>query len=113
MRLGLNNYEQERKTYLNVLRDTDADYYIVHARYVLFTSLSNLPSIILTFSMPLADLISLYLETEGKIVAIRQIGMYMKNASSPLPIPPREYLQMGIYDLSKILIVLELWDYTE
>ncbi|MFH1770010.1 MAG: tRNA-dihydrouridine synthase family protein [archaeon] len=33
MRLGLNHFEKERKVYLNLIRDTDADFYVVHARH--------------------------------------------------------------------------------
>jgi tRNA-dihydrouridine synthase len=33
MRLGLNKYEKEKKVYLNLLKGTDADFYVVHARH--------------------------------------------------------------------------------
>ena len=33
IRLGLNAYEKEHKVYLNLLRDVDADAFIVHARH--------------------------------------------------------------------------------
>lgn len=33
LRLGLNEYEKEKKTYLNLIRDVDADYFIVHPRH--------------------------------------------------------------------------------
>lgn len=33
MRLGLNRYEKERKTYLNMINTVDADFFIVHARH--------------------------------------------------------------------------------
>lgn len=32
LRLGLNRYETEKKVYLNLIKDTSADFYIVHAR---------------------------------------------------------------------------------
>jgi len=33
MRLGLNSYEKERKTYLNLIKGANADFFIVHARH--------------------------------------------------------------------------------
>jgi len=33
MRLGLNQFEKARKVYLNLIRDTNADFYVVHARH--------------------------------------------------------------------------------
>ncbi|MFA6072575.1 MAG: tRNA-dihydrouridine synthase family protein [Candidatus Woesearchaeota archaeon] len=33
MRLGLNNYEKERKVYLNLIDAIDADFFIIHARH--------------------------------------------------------------------------------
>jgi len=33
MRLGLNQYEKEKKVYLNILNNIDADYFIIHARH--------------------------------------------------------------------------------
>lgn len=33
MRLGLNNYEKEKKTYLNLIDAVDADFFVVHARH--------------------------------------------------------------------------------
>lgn len=33
MRLGLNQFEKDKKVYLNLLNSTNADYYIVHARH--------------------------------------------------------------------------------
>lgn len=33
LRLGLNQYEKEKKTYLNLIREVDADFFIVHARH--------------------------------------------------------------------------------
>jgi hypothetical protein len=33
MRLGLNEYEKKQKCYLNVLKETNADSYIIHARH--------------------------------------------------------------------------------
>jgi tRNA-dihydrouridine synthase B len=33
MRLGLNEYEKEKKVYLNLIREVDADFFIVHARH--------------------------------------------------------------------------------
>lgn len=33
LRLGLNRLEKERKVYLNLLREVDADFFIVHARH--------------------------------------------------------------------------------
>lgn len=33
MRLGLNQYEKEKKVYLNLIREVDADFFIVHARH--------------------------------------------------------------------------------
>ena len=33
MRLGLNQYEKEKKTYLNLIKNVKADFFIVHARH--------------------------------------------------------------------------------
>src|SRR3989338_3679962 len=33
MRLGLNNYEKEKKAYLNLIKNVDADFFVVHARH--------------------------------------------------------------------------------
>jgi len=33
LRLGLNQYEKERKVYLNLLKNVDADFFVVHARH--------------------------------------------------------------------------------
>lgn len=33
MRLGMNKYEKEKKVYLNLLKNVDADFFIVHARH--------------------------------------------------------------------------------
>ena len=33
MRLGLNQYEKEKKTYLNLIKGVNADFFIVHARH--------------------------------------------------------------------------------
>lgn len=33
IRLGLNKYEKEKKVYLNILRNTNPDYFIVHTRH--------------------------------------------------------------------------------
>lgn len=33
IRLGLNNYEKEKKVYLNIIRSTTPDYFIVHTRH--------------------------------------------------------------------------------
>lgn len=33
LRLGMNRYEKEKKTYLNLIREVDADFFIVHARH--------------------------------------------------------------------------------
>jgi tRNA-dihydrouridine synthase len=33
MRLGLNQYEKERKVYLNLIKEVDADFFIIHARH--------------------------------------------------------------------------------
>lgn len=33
IRLGMNQYEKEKKVYLNLLREVDADFFIVHARH--------------------------------------------------------------------------------
>lgn len=33
MRLGLNSEEKKNKLYLNLLKETEADYYIIHARH--------------------------------------------------------------------------------
>lgn len=33
MRLGMNQFEKERKVYLNLIENVDADYFIVHARH--------------------------------------------------------------------------------
>ncbi|MFC1723629.1 tRNA-dihydrouridine synthase family protein [Nanoarchaeota archaeon] len=33
MRLGLNEYEKEKKNYLNLIKEVDADFFIVHARH--------------------------------------------------------------------------------
>ena len=33
LRLGMNKYEKERKNYLNLIREVDADFFIVHARH--------------------------------------------------------------------------------
>lgn len=33
MRLGLNAFEKEKKIYLNLIREVDADFFIVHARH--------------------------------------------------------------------------------
>ncbi len=33
MRLGLNNYEKEKKAYLNLIKNSDADFFVVHARH--------------------------------------------------------------------------------
>ena len=33
MRLGLNKYEKEKKVYLNLINEVDADFFVVHARY--------------------------------------------------------------------------------
>jgi tRNA-dihydrouridine synthase B len=33
MRLGLNKFEKEKKVYLNTIKETNADYYIIHARH--------------------------------------------------------------------------------
>lgn len=33
MRLGLNKYEKERKTYLNLIKGTSPDFFVVHARH--------------------------------------------------------------------------------
>jgi len=33
MRLGLNQYEKDKKVYLNLINNVDADYFIVHARH--------------------------------------------------------------------------------
>ncbi len=33
LRLGMNAYEKEKKTYLNLIEGVDADYFIVHARH--------------------------------------------------------------------------------
>jgi tRNA-dihydrouridine synthase B len=33
LRLGMNEYEKEKKAYLTLIKETDADFYIVHARH--------------------------------------------------------------------------------
>ena len=33
LRLGMNKYEKEKKTYLNLINQVDADFFIVHARH--------------------------------------------------------------------------------
>ncbi len=33
LRLGLNEYEKEKKVYLNLIKEVDADFFIVHARH--------------------------------------------------------------------------------
>jgi tRNA-dihydrouridine synthase len=33
LRLGMNDFEKEKKVYLRLIKDTDADFYIVHARH--------------------------------------------------------------------------------
>ena len=33
IRLGLNEYEKVQKAYLNLIEETNADYYIIHARH--------------------------------------------------------------------------------
>ena len=33
MRLGLNKYELDKKAYLNIIKNVDADYFVVHARH--------------------------------------------------------------------------------
>ena len=33
MRLGLNNYEKEKKAYLNLIKGVNADFFVVHARH--------------------------------------------------------------------------------
>ncbi|MFW6282459.1 MAG: tRNA-dihydrouridine synthase family protein [Minisyncoccales bacterium] len=33
LRLGLNQFEKERKTYLNLINDVEADYFVVHAKH--------------------------------------------------------------------------------
>ncbi len=33
MRLGLNKYEMDKKAYLNIIKNVDADYFVVHARH--------------------------------------------------------------------------------
>jgi len=33
LRLGMNQFEKEKKTYLNLIREVDADFFIVHARH--------------------------------------------------------------------------------
>jgi tRNA-dihydrouridine synthase B len=33
LRLGMNQFEKEKKTYLNLIREIDADFFIVHARH--------------------------------------------------------------------------------
>lgn len=33
IRLGLNQFEKEKKTYLNLIKEVDADFFIVHARH--------------------------------------------------------------------------------
>lgn len=33
MRLGLNEYEKRKKAYLNIIKEVDADYFIIHARH--------------------------------------------------------------------------------
>lgn len=33
MRLGLNAFEKEKKTYINLIREIDADFFIVHSRH--------------------------------------------------------------------------------
>jgi tRNA-dihydrouridine synthase B len=33
LRLGLNQYEKERKVYLNILKNVEADFFVVHARH--------------------------------------------------------------------------------
>ena len=41
MRLGLNQFEKQNKTYLNTLKHTNADSYIIHARHGRQTSTSK------------------------------------------------------------------------
>jgi len=38
MRLGLNSYEKEKKVYLHVLKEVEADHFIIHARHARQTS---------------------------------------------------------------------------
>ena len=33
LRLGMNKYEKEKKSYLNLIKEVDADFFIVHARH--------------------------------------------------------------------------------
>lgn len=33
LRLGMNKYEKEKKVYLNLIREVDADFFVVHARH--------------------------------------------------------------------------------
>ena len=33
MRLGMNGYEKNKKTYLNLIKEVDADFFIIHARH--------------------------------------------------------------------------------
>lgn len=33
LRLGLNQFEKEKKTYLNLIKEVDADFFIIHARH--------------------------------------------------------------------------------
>ena len=33
LRLGMNQYEKDKKSYLNLIKEVDADFFIVHARH--------------------------------------------------------------------------------
>ena len=114
LRLGLNQFEKEKKVYLNLIKEIDADFFVVHARYGSQTYAENpdysvFPECVATGKNIIANG---DIDTKQKVDELKKIGVKgvmigraavknpgIFNILKEKPVPSMEHIKKEYYDL--------------